>query len=58
MKKRNLEIFRLFVNKSIFYSRGNKNVDLKEEILVIIQSKHFCVLEFTLKALKLKCLKQ
>ena len=30
-------------------SSNNKNVDLKQEIHVIIQSKHFCLLDFSLR---------
>ena len=35
-----------------------KNVDLKREIQVIIQSKHSCLLDFFLRIRKLKYIKQ
>ena len=42
-------IFRLFSDKSKFYSEGKQNLDLKQEIHVIIQSKHLCLLDFSLR---------
>ena len=49
MKTENLQIFRYPI-KSKLYSQGNK--DLKQEIRVIIKSKHFGLLYFSPKILK------
>ena len=51
-------MLKLFIDKSKFYSGGKKNVDLKQEIHVIIQSDHSCRQDFVLRIWKLKYVKQ
>ena len=42
-------IIKLFIDKSEFHSRVTETYNLKKEIHVIIQSKHFSLLDFSLR---------
>ena len=47
---RSLKVTEALTDNYNFYCINVKyNVDLKQEILVIIQSKHFCTLDFSLR---------